>query len=110
MARYKPKTTTAKLVASKTEIAKSATVEGRWVIAMATVPGKVLPGISVDKGAVIEHPDFKLRREATAALDGLLEAVDTLDPATTAQIPLEDSIRLGLEWLADVELVAASES
>lgn len=104
MARYKPKSTTAKMVANKTEIAKSDKVEGRWVIQWMPKVGQVLPGISTDKGAVIEHPDFKLRREATAALDRLLVEVDALDPATTANIPLEDSIRLALEAWADTLL------
>lgn len=111
MARYKAKSTTGKLVASKTEVSKSETVEGRWVIDWLPQVGKVLPGISTvvdtsdpERPKVTELPDFKLRRDAANARDALLEAVDALDPATTAAIPLEDSIRLALEALATTAL------
>lgn len=102
MARYKPKTTTAKMLAGKTSVAKSETNEGRWVIAMDTAPGKVLPGISLDDaGSVVEAPDFKLRREATEAYDSLLEALDQLDQELAAAVPLEDAVRYALEAMAD---------
>lgn len=114
MARYKPKSTTAKLVAQKTEVGKSTTADGRWVIAWLPKDGKVLPGIETKDGTVIEHPDFKLRREAAEARDELLQAIDGLDPSTTADIPLEDSIRLALERIADfaneVDAVVAEDA
>lgn len=103
MARYKPKTTTSKLVAQKTDIGKSLDAPGRWAIFWLPKDKQVLPGIALDDaGAVVEQIDFKLRREATEAYDTLLQAIDTLDAQTTANLPLEDSIRLGLEAIADV--------
>lgn len=110
MARYKPKTTTAKLVAQKAEPGKSETDAGRWVIKWLPQVNQVLPGIALtDTGAVIEQTDFKLRRDATTAYDRLLAELDQLDPQTTANQPLEDSIRQALEAWADAlraELVA----
>lgn len=101
MARYKPKSTVAKTVANTTEVRKTAD-EKRWEIGMAKLPEKVLPGIALgEDDKVVELVDFALRREATSALDELLEAIDTLEPATIAQVPTERAIVLALEALTD---------
>jgi hypothetical protein len=101
MARYKPKSTVAKTVANTTEVRKTAD-EKRWEIGMVKLPDKVLPGIALGDGdKVVELDSFALRREATAALDELLEAIDSLDPAAIAQVPTERAIGLALEALTD---------
>lgn len=101
MARYKPKSTVAKQVANTTEVRKTDD-EKRWEIGVAKHPGKVLPAVILgDADKVVELTSFALRREATAALDELLEAIDALPPADVAQVPTETAIRMALEALAD---------